>query len=453
MQFSNPHSFPMNTFANAPTQFAYPQQVHYPQQVGAFQPTWNPMVPQPYAQPQTQSNITVHVNKSRRMYTHTPYAFPESNVSVLPAAPKPTQPAPRPQTVTLPRPIAPEPLSTAVHIRAIRQDSFSENSVNSAELSPAIHDHTSEDDSVDSSENSLMQSVNVYSIQQCKGKAAAMSMTPHGSSFIQYALQKFPTDACAIFVPELLSAQNLARLLGDKNACYVVKALLSTMPKDKACNIIGFALIESNLALTLCTKDLHSRRMIQFFLELAGQMASMPLFNLLMSNPAAIVRTQQGCITAQRILDHVSKAEKEQFFAFVRSNFNSYAQDPFGHYIVEYMVAEGDQVENSAVMLHCWGGQFYAVSCHKNACTVIEKCFGLVTPELQHRIVEELFSVSQDALLSLLRNQHANYVIQAAIRTASHREIMLIHQRAFHLLATVPNGKKIQARLERRLAC
>ena len=116
-----------------------------------------------------------------------------------------------------------------------------------------------------------------------------------------------------------------------------------------------------------------------------------------------------------------------------------------------YMLREGNQVANSAAVEHSFAGRLHHIACHKYASNVVEKCFGCITPCLQHNFIEELFLGTDSAVLQLLTDRSANYVVQAAIAAASVREVAMVNNRLKALLPLIPYGEKIQQRINRRL--
>jgi hypothetical protein len=171
-----------------------------------------------------------------------------------------------------------------------------------------------------------------------------------------------------------------------------------------------------------------------------------------MRRPMSIVRTQQGCITMQRILDAFSPQDKEAFFVTVRANFMEYLLDPFGNYIIQYMLSEGNRNENSRTIGRYCRGQMHTLVCHKYASNVIEKCFGHIAPELQSQMIGELFNAQEDVLRRILTDNSANYVVQAAIRNADAADASRISCVVAPLLPSVPYGRKIHQRIQKRLA-
>ena len=354
-------------------------------------------------------------------FTHSPYAYP-----IKPQAP--SQTPVKPQLAVIPTP----------------QRKHSSTSSN-ASVSSGHNDGLS-----DSGDETLpIQNVTVAAINQTIGRVISIASTAHGSSFLQSALKQYPMEAFEVCIAEMQSS--MLKLLHDMHACYVVKALLEMMDAESAFATLAPLAANEQALIALCTKDLHSRRMVQFILDFCGADRCRYLFDLVMNRPMQLVRTQQGCITLQRILDVCSAQEKEQFFALVRSDFLTYTLDPFGNYVVQYMLKEGDQVANSDILATCRRGQVHNMVCHKYASNVIEKCFGFVTPELQHDIIEEMFMAPDFAVSRILTDSSANYVVQAAIRAASQRDIQMISQRLAPLLPTIPYGKKIQQKINRRM--
>lgn len=88
------------------------------------------------------------------------------------------------------------------------------------------------------------------------------------------------------------------------------------------------------------------------------------------------------------------------------------AQDPFGNYVVQYVLQLGLSWASEEVMNRL--AENYAhLSMQKFSSNVVEKCLKVAGEEWRVRIVQELMGSS--LLEQLLQDPYANYVIQSAL--------------------------------------
>jgi hypothetical protein len=280
------------------------------------------------------------------------------------------------------------------------------------------------------------------------GHFYALAQTAHGSSYLQAVLRESEA-ALALILPELLPY--FAALLPNVHGCYVVKALLERMDTVVALETILLLGQDASLMVQLCNASLHSRRMIQFFLEFCGPQHSLFLYILLLERFFEIVCTQQGCITAQRILDHRTPEERERVFDILRLNLLASSCDPFANYVVQYMFDHGDVLLNSRAVAAHFTGSMVWLSSQKYASNAVEKALEHVSFDLQRALIQEILTAPDDVIFSLLLDSFANYILQAVVRIAPHRDIGLIAQRFLPLLRRVPYGRKMEQRILRRL--
>lgn len=276
------------------------------------------------------------------------------------------------------------------------------------------------------------------------GHFREMAFSSYGSSFLQAALREEPEHSYSLLWPEL--APHLAAMLRDTHACYVVMALLNCHPAPAG--VIDQLCQDEFLVCTLCTGTLHTRRIVQHFVDVAGTSRFLPL---LMRSATSVCCTQQGCISAQRILDRCTQDEKELFFAIVRHNIGTFSSDAFGNYVVQYMLQHGNRQANSDAFGTAFASQLSSLSRDKYASNVVEKALPQMSPDAQSALVRELLLWCDSELLRILAHNVGNYTIQALIENAPLRDVDTIARRLMPLTAHVPYGRKVEAKLLRRL--
>ncbi|KAL7702729.1 PUF1 [Lotmaria passim] len=193
------------------------------------------------------------------------------------------------------------------------------------------------------------------------------------------------------------------------------------------------------------------------------------IFEKIADNCIDICKNRQGCCIIQKCLQHAPEPYHTTIINMVLSNSLKLVQDPFGNYVVQFILdkqqdingarREVDDEEGASSapnytnqiirqMLH----HVAELSCNKFSSNVIEKCLKTSSPDVRQLLVDEL--TEPHVLPKLLTDSFANYVIQTAISTASDdgqftqlRDAILPLQ---SLLKNSPYGVKIESKLSRR---
>ena len=286
-------------------------------------------------------------------------------------------------------------------------------------------------------------------LQDVCGRMVEIARTPNGSSFLQAALREKNPSAHEQIWTELHPA--MADLLLDAHACYVVKTLIEQMPHGQLMDTVTEIGQDKQLLFSLCTHTLHSRRIVQFFLELLSTEESRFIAQMMVDCTREVAMTQQGCIAMQRTLDNCDAAMKEVIFKSIYSQLLDFAKDPFANYVVQYVLETCEKQAMSEEILKAFGGHVVELACNKFASNVIEKTLLWVTPEAQHTMILEMYDAPEDVLHKMLQDSFGNYIIQSSIAVAPFRDVWFISERLAPVLQHVPYGYKIEARLTRRL--
>ena len=151
----------------------------------------------------------------------------------------------------------------------------------------------------------------------------------------------------------------------------------------------------------------------------------------------------------QRCVDHATGPQRERLVDEIAANALSLSQDPFGNYVVQY-VLELNLTAPSAKVMHRLRGECAHLSLQKFSSNVIEKCLKLGGPALdgeREMIVREV--MESPLLPRLLQDAFGNYVVQSSLSVAKgplHAE--LVEKIRPHLAAikSSPYGKRILAR-------
>jgi len=117
----------------------------------------------------------------------------------------------------------------------------------------------------------------------------------------------------------------------------------------------------------------------------------------------------------QRCFDHGTSAQRQQLIQAVLSHAIELVQDPFGNYVIQYILDFGDETSTNLVVQQ-FVGHVTHLAMQKFASNVIEKCIRVAPYALRKELIEEL--INRSKLERLLRDSYANYVVQTALELA-----------------------------------
>lgn len=285
--------------------------------------------------------------------------------------------------------------------------------------------------------------------EQIIGTMHEMAKTSYGSSYLQASLRDFNVERFHAVCNEILP--HATTLLLDPHGCYVVRTLMEQMDKVDLAAFVNVVAKEEDVVLALCTSSLHSRRIIQFFLDNLTAEACDGLVDVIIKKCHEVSRTQQGCIVVQRVLERCTLERKNQIYTLVQRNVVSYSMDPFANYVAQYMFEMGNKESNSQCIRDFFLGNVFQLATDKYASNVVEKALHFASSDAQRSIVDELYDVDAEKLLHMIQDSFGNYIIQATIALCSFRDVWSIAERLQPVLHQSPYGYKIASKLERRL--
>ncbi|KAH0906883.1 hypothetical protein HID58_038710 [Brassica napus] len=152
-----------------------------------------------------------------------------------------------------------------------------------------------------------------------------------------------------------------------------------------------------------------------------------------------IATHKHGCCVLQHCVKYSVGAERENLIAEIARNSLHLAQDPFGNYVVQYIIEQNLGGVNVMFELK---GNYVKLATQKFSSHVVEKCL-IHYPESRSQIVRELVSVPN--FERLLQDPFANYVIQSALsKTKGYVRASLVDKvRTFGNLKMNPYCKRI----------
>eukprot|EP00755_Sulcionema_specki_P007770 Sspe_Gene.5678::Locus_1886_Transcript_1_1_Confidence_1.000_Length_2530::g.5678::m.5678 len=199
-------------------------------------------------------------------------------------------------------------------------------------------------------------------------------------------------------------------------------------------------------------KDLNGNHVIQRCLQKFGDDDKQFVYDAISRNVCEVATHKHGCCVLQRSFDYGNEAQKLQLIREVAKHCLLLVQDPFGNYVIQYVL----QMEKPDVIEALTGsflGHLAKLCVNKFSSNVVELCIKLCYDKLapmRTKIIMELCSTPE--LPHLLKDQYANYVIQTALNNCSQEQLQMMSQAIrphLHLIKNTPHGKKIEGKLKR----
>ncbi|OMO94307.1 hypothetical protein COLO4_16418 [Corchorus olitorius] len=236
-----------------------------------------------------------------------------------------------------------------------------------------------------------------------------LMMDPFGNYLVQKLL-----DVCTeeqrlqIVLMVTKDAGQLVRISLNTYGTRVVQKLIETLKSRQQISLVKSALKPGILDLI---KDLNGNHVLQRCLQCLDNEDNKIIFDAAAKFCVDIATHRHGCCVLQRCIAHSKGQHQDKLVTQISRNGLLLAQDPFGNYVVQYII---ELKLPSAVgnLLSQFKGHYVHLSMQKFSSHVVEKCLKHFA-ESRSQIIRELISVGH--FEQLLQDPFANYVIQSAL--------------------------------------
>ncbi|GAB4861209.1 hypothetical protein Ancab_036367 [Ancistrocladus abbreviatus] len=269
-----------------------------------------------------------------------------------------------------------------------------------------------------------------------------LMMNPFGNYLIQKLLDVCDEDQRMRIVHMVTREPGeLVRISLNTHGTRVVQKLIETLETRKEIQSVILALEPGFLDLI---KDLNGNHVVQRCLQCFSSEDNKFIFDAAAKLCVDIATHRHGCCVLQRCIAHSNGEHRQNLIAEISANGLLLAQDPFGNYVVQYII-ELKIASASANLISQFEGHYVHLSMQKFSSHVVEKCLKCFE-ESRARIVHELLSVPH--FERLLQDPFANYVIQSALEVTkgSLHDLLVAAVRPHTILRTNPYCKKIFSR-------
>jgi len=309
--------------------------------------------------------------------------------------------------------------------------------------------------------------------------------------FGNYVVQKFlehGTPEHRTKIAETLQGQVLLLSL-QMYGCRVVQKAIEVLDTDAQCELL--AELDGNVM--RCVRDQNGNHVIQKVIECVPTERITALIDNFLTCVVPLSSHPFGCRIIQRILEHCTDdGRKNVVMDEILRASAQLAQDQYGNYVIQHVLERGTPAERAQIA-KALVPQVVAMSMHKFASNVVEKCLAYCGPAERNLLINAILSAtgapgkdgaaaaagaeaggeegsgaeggahreggaaaaSEDPVQAMMKDQFGNYVVQKVLEVCddAQRDVLMARVRAqLHNLKRFTYGKHIVARVEKLLS-
>ncbi|PPQ98902.1 hypothetical protein CVT24_003533 [Panaeolus cyanescens] len=298
-------------------------------------------------------------------------------------------------------------------------------------------------------------------LEDLQGEIPTLCKDQHGCRYLQKKLEEGVPEHRDMIFRETFG--HFADLMTDPFGNYLCQKLLEYSTDEQRnliCESVAQDLVNISLnmhgtrAVQKMIDFLSTRRQASFILlQIAFKLTSPEdnqfIYNAVAANCVEVATHRHGCCVLQRCIDHASELQRAQLVNEITYNALTLVQDPYGNYVVQYILDLNDNRFSDGVIRQ-FAGNVCALSVQKFSSNVIEKCIRVAEHSTRKMLIEELLNRSR--LEKLLRDSYGNYCVQTALDYADPTQRALLVEGirpVLPLIRNTPYGKRIQNKLQR----
>ncbi|KAI9293418.1 ARM repeat-containing protein [Neoconidiobolus thromboides FSU 785] len=286
-----------------------------------------------------------------------------------------------------------------------------------------------------------------FEIRDIIGHVVEFSGDQHGSRFIQQKLETSSSEDKQIVFDEILP--NAIQLMTDVFGNYVIQKIfehgsqiqktilakqmeghiLSLSLQMYGCRVVQKAiehiLVDQQAKLVKeieghvikCVKDQNGNHVVQKAIERVPAKNIQFIIDSFNGQVISLATHPYGCRVIQRMFEHCTEKQTRPLLDEIHRFTPSLVQDQYGNYVIQHVMERGKQEDRSIVVSKVIG-QVYPLSKHKFASNVVEKCVAHGTIQERKKLIEEILTPLDEGtypLISMVKDQYANYVVQKMI--------------------------------------
>ncbi|KAI0181971.1 ARM repeat-containing protein [Hypoxylon sp. FL1284] len=195
-------------------------------------------------------------------------------------------------------------------------------------------------------------------------------------------------------------------------------------------------------------QDINGNHVIQKCLNKLTSQSAQFIFTAVGNRCIDVGTHRHGCCVLQRCIDHASGDQKMWLITKITENATRLVQDPFGNYVVQYIIDLNDTAFTEP-LIQQFRGRISQLSRHKFSSNVIEKCLRCGNEASKDMMVSEMLMPGE--MDRLLRDSFGNYVVQTALEHATQSKKLVLVEAIRPLLPAIrhtPYGRRLQAKIQ-----
>ncbi|KAI8380635.1 armadillo-type protein [Choanephora cucurbitarum] len=266
---------------------------------------------------------------------------------------------------------------------------------------------------------------------------------PFGNYLCQKLIEKCNddqlTEIVSVIAPEFL------KICLSMHGTRAVQKLIEYLATPKQIQQVTVALEPNVVALI---KDLNGNHVIQKCLYKLSPEHNQFIYDTVSKHCIAVASHKHGCCVYQRCIDHASAAQKFQLIQVITEHALTLVQDPFGNYVVQYVLDLDDTLACSDGLIRKFIQPVLELSVQKFSSNVIEKCIRVASKETRRALIDGI--IQHPNMEKFLRDSYANYVIQTCLDCAEQDQREQFVECIRPLLPSIrntPYGKRIHSKV------
>ncbi|TIA01909.1 ARM repeat-containing protein [Aureobasidium pullulans] len=266
---------------------------------------------------------------------------------------------------------------------------------------------------------------------------------PFGNYLCQKLLEYANDDQRTVLIRA--AAPSMVKIALNQHGTRALQKMIESISTPEQIEIITEALRYEVVPLI---QDLNGNHVIQKCLNHLSPEDAQFIFDAVGTSCVIVGTHRHGCCVLQRCIDHASGNQKGQLVQYITMNAFTLVQDPFGNYVVQYILDLGEPAF-SEPLAESFLGNVAILSRQKFSSNVIEKSIRTGNENTRRALINEIMNPVD--LEKLLRDSYANYVVQTAMDYADpETKARLIDniRPILHSIRHTPYGRRIAGKIQ-----
>lgn len=241
----------------------------------------------------------------------------------------------------------------------------------------------------------------------------------------------------------------VAELALHMYGCRVIQKALESVPSETRIEMVR----ELEGRVRECVEDQNGNHVVQKCVECVEPRALQFIVDAFRGRVYTLSTHPYGCRVIQRVLEHCAAHQTAPVLEELHLHTDRLVRDQYGNYVIQHVLEYG-KAKDKSLLIATVRNDLLALSRHKFASNVVEKCVTRATRTERAALIEQVCSFDEDSLDQMMKDQYANYVVQKMLDVceASQRKILVQKIRPhFATLRKYTYGKHIIAKLEKFL--